>query len=30
MKLKDPELKESIADAVQEYAKQKQQEGVKS
>ena len=30
MKLEAPELKESIADAVQEYANQKQQEGVKS
>ena len=30
MKLKDPELKESIADAVHVYASKKQEEGVKS
>ena len=30
MKLEAPELRESIADAVQEYANKKQQEGVKS
>jgi hypothetical protein len=30
MMMEAPELKESIADAVQEYANKKQQEGVKS